>query len=104
MTPDPPEPRIACSLRPAELSDRRAAWERLTERALLERRPIPAGVQVVFAALEGVEGELHELARLEARCCSFADWKVEPRDEEVVLEVTAPAEAVDAVRALFDSP
>ena len=102
MTADPAEPRIACSLRPTELSDRRALWERLSERALRKRRPIPGGMQLVFAARRGVEVELRELARLEAQCCSFADWKVQRRGEEVVLDVTAPADAADAVRALFD--
>ena len=102
MTAQPAEPPIACSLLPTELSDRRGVWERLSERAFRERRPIPDGVQLVFAAQEGVESELKELARLEAQCCSFADWKVERRGEEVVLDVTAPAEAADAVRALFD--
>ena len=80
-----PEPRIACTLQPTELSDRRAAWERLAARALRERRPIPGGMRLVFVAQEGVEGELRELTRLEAQCCSFADWKVQRRDEEVVL-------------------
>lgn len=53
---------------------------------------------------EGVEGKLRELARLEGQCCSFADWEVECRDDEIVLDVTAPAEAVAAVRAWFDGP
>lgn len=104
MTADQAEPRITCSLQPTELSDRRAAWERLSERALRERRPTPSGIQLVFAAEEGVEGELQELIRLEAQCCSFADWKVQGGDEEVVLDVTAPTEAVAAVRALFGGP
>lgn len=58
-------------------------------------------MQLVFAAREGVEEQLHELAALEAECCAFADWKVERRDEDVVLDVTAPPDAVAAVRALF---
>lgn len=102
MTADQAEPQIACSLEPAELSDRRAAWERLAERALRERRSIPSGMQQVFIADEGVERQLRELSRLESQCCSFADWTIESRNDEVVLDVTAPTEAVPAVRALFD--
>ncbi len=101
LTPIAP---IACSLQPDELSDRRAVWERLSQRALRERREIADGMQLVFAAHDGVEEELRELARLEGQCCSFADWKVHRRDEEVVLDVTAPAEAVAVVRALLDGP
>lgn len=102
MTADRAKLPIACSLPPAELTDRRAVWERLSERALRERRPTPSGVQLVFATEEGVEDELRELARLEARCCSFADWTVRRGDEEVVLDVTAQGEGVAAVRALLD--
>lgn len=101
MSVDRAELPIACSLDVAEGSDRRAVWERLSQRALREQRQIPDGMQLVFAAREGVEEQLHELAELEAECCSFADWKVERRDEDVVLDVTAPPDAVPAVRALF---
>ncbi len=94
---------IACSLEPGELSDRRAAWLGLAERALRGRHTTATGMQLVFAAGKGVEGELRELARLEARCCSFADWKVERSDDEVVLEVSAAGDGIAAVRASFDS-
>ena len=104
MTADQGRPPIACSLPPTERSDRRAVWERLLERALREQRPIPSGMRLIFVPGEGVEGELRELAQLEGQCCAFADWKVERRDDEVVLDVTAPAGAVAAVRALFDRP
>ena len=102
MSADQAQPPSACSLQPTELSDRRADWERLSKRALRERRPLPSGIRLVFADEDGAESELRELARLEGRCCSFADWNVERRDHEVVLDVTAPREAVAAVRALFD--
>ena len=104
MTQDQVEPSVACSLQPTELSDRRGVWKRLLERALREQRPIPGGVRLVLAPKEGVERELRELARLEGQCCAFAEWRVQRRGDEIVLEVTAPAEAVAAVRALFDRP
>lgn len=104
MTTDPVELPIACSLQPAELSDRRAVWERLCERALRERRPAASGMQLVFAAREGVEEELRELARLEARCCSFAEWRVRRCGEEVVLDVRASGDGVAAVRSMLERP
>lgn len=104
MSADQAQPPNACSLQPTELSDRRAVWERLLKRALRHRRTIPSGMRLVFAPEEGVEAKLRELVRLEGQCCSFADWKVECRDDEIVLDVTAPTEAVAAVRALFDGP
>jgi len=96
-------PPVACSLQSAELADRRVVWERLCERALLQRSPVANGLQLVFAAREGVEAELRELARLEAECCAFADWKVQRRAEGVVLDVIASGHGVAAVRSLFDA-
>jgi len=58
MSPHDHEPPIACSLPPAESSDRRAVWERLLERALREQQLIPRGMRLVFVAAHGVEGEL----------------------------------------------
>ncbi len=98
---DQAEPRAGCTLQPPELSDRLVAWKRLSECALRERRPTASGMQLVFYAEQGVERELRELARLEADCCSFADWKVERREDALVLDVTAPPERVPAVRALL---
>jgi len=102
MSADRAEPRIACSLQPTELSDRRAVWQRLAERALRKQRPSRDGVQLVFHAEEGIERQLRDLTRLEAQCCSFADWKIQRRGEDVVLDVTARGEAVAAVRALVE--
>lgn len=104
MSADQAQPPNACSLLPTELSDRRAVWERLLKRALRHRLTIPSGMRLVFMAEEGVEAKLRALARLEGQCCSFADWKVECRHDEIVLDVTAPTQAVAAVRALFDGP
>jgi len=102
MNPDQAEPPIACSLQPTELDDRRAAWQRLAERALRQQCSIAGGVRLVFSAEEGVEGQLRDLARLEAQCCAFADWNVQRRDENLVLDVTARGEGVAAVRALVE--
>ncbi len=95
MTPDAP----SCSLSAGDYAERRAAWERLNARALREQRKTDAGMELRFAP--EAEADLRELARLEAECCSFADWNVKPDDAEVRLEVTAPPESVPAVHALF---
>jgi hypothetical protein len=95
------EPPIACSLPRAALADRRAAWERLGERALRDRRPTAGGMRLTYAAVGETEAELRELAALEGECCPFADWRVTVENEQVVLEVTASGDGVAAVRALF---
>ena len=104
MSADQAQPPKACSLQPTDMSDRRAVWERLLKRALRHRLTIPSGMRLMFVADEGVEAKLRELARLEGQCCSFADWKVECHDGEILLDVTAPPQTVAAVRALFDGP
>jgi len=70
---------------------------------LRRQRPIAGGVRLIFRAEEGVEGQLRELGRLEAQCCAFADWDVQRREEDLVLDVTARGEAVAAVRALVEA-
>jgi hypothetical protein len=101
MNDDGLELAIACSLQPAELGDRRAVWERLAERALRETRFAAEGVQLVYARSEETQRELEELARLEAQCCSFAEWRVTRRGDEILLDVTSAGDGVTAVRALF---
>lgn len=83
------------------MGDRRAIWERLAEQALCETRSTTDGVQLVYAGSEETERELRELARLEAQCCSFAEWRVGRSGDEVLLDVTSAGDGVTAVRALF---
>jgi hypothetical protein len=94
-------PVIACTLGPADLTDRRARWRALAEQAFLERSETEQGVRLAFRAGEGVEAELRELAALERECCSFAHFEVSSSRKQVVLDVSAPSEAVPAVRAMF---
>jgi hypothetical protein len=51
----------------------------------------------------GVEEELRELARLERRCCAFADWAVGTEDGLAILDVEgAGDETVAAVQAMSE--
>jgi len=99
------EAPIACSLNAAGQTARRAAWERLGQRALRERQMTAHGVQLVFARKPGVQDELRELARLEEECCAFAEWRVEDHGDRVVLDVRAEtAGGVSALQAMFEEP
>ena len=95
---------VACSLAPGDLAGRRERWLRLSERARLEKKPIPGGVRLRFRTVAGVEGELRELAELERDCCSFAAWSVTSEGPDLTLEVIAEGDGVAAVRALSTSP
>ena len=83
------------------LADRVEVWERLASKALREARSTAHGVHLVFAGSEQTQRELEELARLEAECCSFAEWRVTRTGGGVVLEVTSAGDGVTAVQAVF---
>jgi hypothetical protein len=69
--------------------------------AQLSTRSRPATVYDCSSA-PGVEAELRQLAELEGDCCAFADWSVQVRGEELVLDVTAPTEeGTTAAQAMF---
>ena len=91
----------SCSLSGSEYVERRDMWERLNERALREQRTTPEGMELDYAP--DAETELRELARLEANCCSFAEWSVASDGGELRLRVTAPPDSVASVQALFGS-
>ena len=103
MKKDPESAPIACSLEKSDLAERRDRWRRLAERAALQVLTTEAGLRLRFRDAPGVEGELHQLAKLEQDCCAFADWSVHTRGQEVVLDVTAASEeGITAVQAMFN--
>jgi hypothetical protein len=102
VTRNEPQPLpIACTLTPGAIADRRLAWQGLADRALTAQRDTPRGVELTYASRDAVETELRELARLEAECCSWATWTVRRSGAEILLEVTAPPEAVGALQSMF---
>ena len=92
---------MACALGTDALAARVAAWRRLAEEHLREQADIPGGVSLAYASDADVVPELRELARLEAECCAWADWRVRRTDERVVLEVTTSREREAMLRAMF---
>ena len=94
---------IACSLKQADLADRRNRWLQLSRRARVDVLATENGLRLLFHRRPSVEGELRRLAELEGECCAFAEWSVTTRDEEVILDVTAASEeGIAAVQAMFN--
>jgi hypothetical protein len=94
---------IACSLEAADLADRQDRWHQLAERAGVDVLTIKNGLRLLFCAAPGVETELRQLTELEQDCCAFAEWSVDTRDKEIVLDVTAESEeAIAAVQGMFN--
>jgi hypothetical protein len=93
-------PPLACSLSAGELADRGRWLGRLARRARTVE-PDRAGVTVRFAADDGVEAELRELAVAEAECCPFLTIEVRAGDAELELRVGGPPEARPIIDAMF---
>jgi hypothetical protein len=93
---------IACSLAEADLANRQGRWHQLWQRAAVTAVTTSNGLQLLFRATPGVEAELSQLAELERDCCAFADWSVQARGKNLLLDVTAPTEeGITAVQAMF---
>jgi hypothetical protein len=77
---------IACDLSTAEdtAEERLADYHRLFERALLRRERREDAVVFTFRADTGTREDLHDLARREAACCPFLDFRVESVGDEVI--------------------
>jgi len=88
---------VACTLDPAAMPGRLAAWQRLAEQ-VRERVDTPSGTRVRFAA-DASAGAIAELVAAEQQCCAFFSFRLSWAEGQVVLEIDAPAEA----RALIDT-
>ena len=99
----PPEPTtlplIACSLDAGEQEQRLADWSSLLQGAT-RRQAIPDGVRYTFAASE-LESQVRALATAEKACCAFLDFDFVRTGEALHMTVTAPPDAVTALRFIF---
>ena len=77
---------IACDLTTAEdtAEERLADYQRQFERALLRRERREDSVVFAFRADGRTREALHDLARREAACCPFLDYRVEAIGDEVI--------------------
>lgn len=90
---------VACTLSAGDHRERAARWHVIADESLIAVVPTSAGLRLRF--LPDAAGELEQLAELERECCAFAQWSVTPADDEVVLDVTAEGDAIDAVHSMF---
>ena len=81
---------IACTLTPADLAGQARRWQQLMKRALTGRAETSNGLRLSFRP--EAQDELRALAAVEAECCAWATWTIEPAAGVVVLDVRAVAE------------
>ena len=90
---------IACTLGVADLAAQGRRWQRLMARALTARDETPDGLRLTFRP--EAEDELRALVTVEARCCAWAAWTVEPTAGAVVLDVRSADEGVATLHSMF---
>jgi hypothetical protein len=93
-------PLIACSLDAGSQKQRLADWSSLLRQAACSQ-DTGNGVRYRFLASDQLESRLRALAAAEKACCAFLDLDVVRTGDELVLTVTAPPQAADALRFMF---
>ena len=103
ISPQPDAP-IACDMSTATDTpdERLAGYRRLFERALLRRERRDDGV--VFAFRGDAAEAVDDLARREAACCPFLDYRVETVGGEVIWTTTGDARASAILDTFHDLP
>lgn len=91
---------IACTLDESELPGRLAEWRRLAEH-VVDRTDTDQGMRVRFDRSVSA-ADVADLAAREQGCCSFLTFTMQIAADGTTLDVTAPADARELVRTLFD--
>jgi hypothetical protein len=112
LTAQPNAP-IACDMSTAQDTpdERLAEYRRLFERALLRRERRADAVVFHLRADPGIREAIDDLARREAACCPFLEYRVETVGHEVIYTIANPITderratveiGLDAIHALAD--
>ena len=98
---------IACDMTTAvdTPAERLAEYARLFEASLARRERREASVVFVFRSSAGTSELVAELARREAACCPFMEYRVETSGDEVIYTIADPATgaARDDVDRMLDA-
>ncbi|MBW3668971.1 MAG: hypothetical protein KY443_07125 [Actinobacteria bacterium] len=92
---------IACTLEPAALPARLAAWHAVVGESVAEE-PVEGGVRLRFARTPGLPARLAALAEAEQGCCGFFEFRVGLTPEDVTLDITAPPDARPLIDTLLN--
>ena len=83
-----------------DMAERLHQWRAVLAQAT-GREAVDGGIAVTFGHDIARTAELARLLAAEYACCSFASYHLTIDDDGVRMEVRAPAEARDALAALF---
>jgi hypothetical protein len=92
---------IACDMSTASDTpdERLAEYSRLFERALVRRDRGEHRVVFAFRAAPGTREQVEDLARREAACCPFLEYRVETAADEVIYTITNPSTGLERAEA-----
>ena len=99
--PARPGAPIACDMSDARDTpdERLAEYGRLFERALVRRERHERSVTFAFHATPETREQVEDLARREAACCPFLDYRIETTAEEVRYTITNPVDGLERAHA-----
>ena len=103
--PARPGAPIACDMRTAADTPeaRVQAYARLFDRALVRRERRADAVVFRFRARPAIRAAVEDLARREAACCPFLDYRVETAGDEVIWTITNPVAGDRQAAAILDA-
>src|SRR5262245_28199771 len=101
--PPKPDAPIACDMTGAvdTPEQRLAEYRRLFDAALVRRERGEHAVALTFRASPSTQATVESLARREAACCPFADYRLQTTDDEIVFTITGDREGVDEMLDAF---
>ncbi len=109
--PAQPDAPIACDMSTADDTpdERLREYAALFERALLRRERRSDALVLTFRADPGIRPSVDDLARREAACCPFLDYRIETVGDQVVWTMTGDGRAnvnltLDVFYAVPDHP
>lgn len=97
---------VACTLSAAALAARREHLLNALLRRAGERRELPNGYRLRFAAESETLLDVARTVDAERQCCRFLQFTitVEPGEGPITLDLTGPAGTSEFLRGMFEQP
>jgi hypothetical protein len=92
---------VACTLGSRRLATQVERWRKLYARAGTERVVTDEGLRICFRRAPAVEHELRQLVAAEVDCCRWADWTVEAKTDELVLDISSTGDGIAVIHSWF---
>lgn len=92
---------IACTLTHDGMTARLELIDALAADGLLDRTPTDTGLRVRLRDTPAIEQRTRDLIAAESKCCAFLDFDLGRDGGDLVLDITAPADARPVLELFF---